>query len=206
MYIDSRKCAAGETWLPQNCAQILTESPNLSVSVTPLTNGNGSWYHIGNARHAWDGWCNEESLCIRNCSGPSAGLLHIYASSKLGSKAETKFCLQEWYWRILTRLLSKTFLKYPPFFFNLFCFSFAEQFNNPHYMTFFCGGYQTLGLISILHDQVLPLSGIPILEVQRVVPSVRGELRRVRDHIMLFCVIYSSCHSRLLDHNGDSQK
>lgn len=96
--------------------------------------------------------------------------------------------------------------KISSFFFNLFCFSFAEQFNNPHYMTFFCGGYQTLGLISILHDQVLPLSGIPILEVQRVVPSVRGELRRVRDHIMLFCVIYSSCHSRLLDHNGDSQE
>lgn len=66
--------------------------------------------------------------------------------------------------------------KISSYFFLLFCFSLAEQFNNPHYMTFFCGGYQTLGLISILHDQALPLSGSPLLEVQRVVPSVRGDV------------------------------
>lgn len=145
MYIDSRKCAAGETWLPQNRAQILTESPNLSVSVTPLTNGNGSWYHIGNARHAWDGWCKEESLCIRNCSGPSAGLLHISASSKLGSKAETKLkCLQEWYWRMLTRLLSKTFLKYPPIFFCCFVFHLLNSLIILITWPFFVGGIKLL--------------------------------------------------------------
>lgn len=138
-------CSWGNLTSTKPCSDPYWEPKLEHVSVTPLTNGNGSWYHIGNARHAWDGWCNEESLCIRNCSGPSAGLLHISASSKLGSKAETKLkCLQEWYWRMLTRLMSKTFLKYPPIFFCCFVFHLLNSLIILITWPFFVGGIKLL--------------------------------------------------------------